>query len=502
MSHHKENPPMSTCVIYRRESIANDNIERQLADCTALAERHGWTVTEVFTDQGKSAYQLDTIRPDYQRVFAGIKDGSITHVVIPHVDRMWRQPLEFFQVLRVIEPRQGEPFLAQIHAVAGPSLESDADIEVVAGKVMNANTSSRDTSRRVSRDFLDSAENGVPHGSRCFGYAADPENLTKYNKPRLNMLVDEAEAKMFRMVVADLLDGKTLRATTRKLNATGSRTPVNKTRGGNPWQPNDLRRTLLLPRYVGVRVHRGVEYPAQWPAIISREEQAQLSAVLNRNENTRRGAAFGLHLLSGILRCGKCGGRMYTMKNRSATGGRLYVCPSPPKGCAGVSIRADLTDAEVTMAILHGAPAPSTAPSTAPSPVLYVDGKLDALRARRLDMASAYADGKVDLDLFTLTVASLDKQIVGAEQRQADVAEARAAAVHAQSLRNRWTTLDLEEQRKVIQYRAGSITIMPAFAKAPRRYDPRRVVIAWADVEDAVDDPTAYYVEERRKATA
>jgi site-specific DNA recombinase len=231
-----------------------------------------------------------------------------------------------------------------------------------------------------------------------------------------------------------------------------------------------------------VRVHKGTTYPAQWDAIISTERHAQVVAVLNGHVNKAIGTA-PKHLLSGILRCGRCGHAVRVVKH---SGRAYYTCP--PKiegGCAGVSVSGAGADAYVTECVLGGNPRSrriDAAASDAGRPVLYVDGKLDQLRQRRFEMASAFADGLVALDLFTLTVNSLDKQITAAEQRQAEVANARVAAVQADHISYRWDTLTLDEKRAAIRQAVVEIKLVPAFSSAPT-FDPRRVVVTWPEVD-------------------
>ena len=92
--------------------------------------------------------------------------------------------------------------------------------------------------------------------------------------------------KLYLAAVDDLLNGMTLRATTRRLNAAGGETIRGKT-----WTPTSLRTTLLNPRHTGVRMHKGTAYKAQWPALIDAERHAQVTAILNRNENKSAGAS-------------------------------------------------------------------------------------------------------------------------------------------------------------------------------------------------------------------
>src|SRR5690606_22902533 len=58
------------------------------------------------------------------------------------------------------------------------------------------------------------------------------------------------------------------------------------------------------------------------------------------------------YLLSGMLRCGKCGGRLYSMPKN---GVRRYGCAMGPdqRGCGGVFIYAQMLEEWIAAAVLH-----------------------------------------------------------------------------------------------------------------------------------------------------
>src|SRR4051812_48114271 len=87
--------------------ISNDRegnaaaVQRQEADCRALAERKGWPVAEVLADNDISAYSRKA-RPAYKQLLAGIQAGTIDAVIVWHLDRLHRSPAEletFFEVV-------------------------------------------------------------------------------------------------------------------------------------------------------------------------------------------------------------------------------------------------------------------------------------------------------------------------------------------------------------------------------------------------------------------
>src|SRR5438105_2394327 len=75
-------------------------VARQEADCRSLADRKGWTVTEIYVDNDLSAYSGKP-RPAYRRLLEDIKGARVDAVIVWHLDRLHRNPKdleEFFEI--------------------------------------------------------------------------------------------------------------------------------------------------------------------------------------------------------------------------------------------------------------------------------------------------------------------------------------------------------------------------------------------------------------------
>jgi hypothetical protein len=90
---------------------------------------------------------------------------------------------------------------------------------------------------------------------------------------------------------------------------------------------------LRSGRIAGLREHRGeVVCPAQWePVIDPAERDRVLARMAERVAIGRR--APRRYVLSGLLRCGKCGGKLYASRRGTS---RRYVCPDHG-GCEPVT---------------------------------------------------------------------------------------------------------------------------------------------------------------------
>lgn len=97
---------MRAAAIYAR--ISSDvegsglGVTRQLEDCRKLAESLGWSVAEEYVDNDLSAYS-GKVRPGYERMLADLRDGERDAVIVYHVDRLTRRPIELEQFLEALD---------------------------------------------------------------------------------------------------------------------------------------------------------------------------------------------------------------------------------------------------------------------------------------------------------------------------------------------------------------------------------------------------------------
>src|SRR5262249_33230793 len=122
-------------------------------------------------------------------------------------------------------------------------------------------------------------------------------------------------------VAARYLAGESAHAIAEDLNDRGVPLPT-----GAEWTYIRVRRMLTNPAYAGLRVYRGeVIGDAGWEPILDRRPFDALMAKFEPRRGRRGGDVR--HLLSGIARCGRCGGPMYVGHDR----GRLvYTCGTHP----------------------------------------------------------------------------------------------------------------------------------------------------------------------------
>lgn len=89
-------PSPTRAAIYLRISLDADMdglaIDRQRADCEAIAAQRGWQVVETYVDQSISASKTTITRPGYDRMVADYDSGRIDALICWDLDRLTRQP--------------------------------------------------------------------------------------------------------------------------------------------------------------------------------------------------------------------------------------------------------------------------------------------------------------------------------------------------------------------------------------------------------------------------
>lgn len=230
-----------------RQSGEGLGVERQEADCRALAERLGWEVAHVYVDNSVSAYS-GAVRSNYSKLLQDMDSGQISGVLAWAPDRLHRSPVELEEYITLSEAR-GVP----THTVRSGAWDLSTPSGRAVARTVGAwaRFESEHKSDRIRRAREQSARAGKNNGGRrCYGY--EPDGLT----------VRPSEAAVVAAMVADLLAGASLRAVVADLNERG----VSTTTGKSPWSSTAVRSLVRSPRIAGLSTHHGeVVGVAEWP---------------------------------------------------------------------------------------------------------------------------------------------------------------------------------------------------------------------------------------------
>jgi site-specific DNA recombinase len=78
-------------------------VTRQEADCRALAQTRGWTVTRVYVDNDISLAYSGKPRPSYKQLLSAMREKEFEAVITWHTDRLHRSPVELEEFISVGE---------------------------------------------------------------------------------------------------------------------------------------------------------------------------------------------------------------------------------------------------------------------------------------------------------------------------------------------------------------------------------------------------------------
>ena len=342
---------MKKAVIYARFSSDNqreESIDAQVRAIEEYAERNNIIITNCYIDEAKSATTDN--RPAFQQMINESERKNFDYVIVHKLDRFSRDrydsaiykrklKLNGISVLSVLENLDNSP-------------ESIILESVLEG--MNEYYSknlAREVKKGMKENALNCKWNG---GTPPLGYDLDE------NK---KLVINEYEANAVRLIYDMYVAGNGYSVIIDTLNDQGYRTKL-----GNNFSKNSLYEILRNEKYIGnyvynrrkrnsngsynnhkeskniIRIENGI------PKIIEKEVWNKVQTIRMSNKRKSSSKAKNLYLLSGIIYCGECGGKMSghstTQKYKSGETVRTeyYVCIDKKKkrnNCSSKMIRAD-----------------------------------------------------------------------------------------------------------------------------------------------------------------
>jgi site-specific DNA recombinase len=441
-------------------------VTRQDTDCTAFCEQRGWPIVGRYIDNDISAYSGKT-RPEYRRLLADVRAGVIDVIVVWHLDRIYRHPLELEEIIDLVEAQA-----VTIATVTG----GDYDLTTTDGRAMArvivafARKESEDKARRNKRKHLEVAQAGLPAGGgRPFGYEAD----------RLTIRPDEAQ--LIRDAAERILAGETIRSICIDWNNRGIPGP----RGGRFTQPS-VKRILTSLRIAGIRAHNGAAIAdAAWPAIIDPDTHRRLLATIEGRYRVFPGQGARRYLLTGFLWCHRCDHRLIARPTSKRS--RTYVCTNNPDkgGCGGVRVVAEPLEELVLDQLTRAFDEHRLRDALddheghkAETEALKTIGELED---RLEELAGIWAAGDI----------TRTEWIAARRRIETDLDDARADFHRAQTrlrlvtfegdgaaLAEQWHEMTLDQQRAVIASQIDRIVIGPA-TRGLGKFEEDRVQISW-----------------------
>ena len=258
----------------------------------------GWDIDATYEDWGD--------RAAFERLLADARQMPTGYVVV----RRWADLGE--TAIAVAE---------RLDALEGLGIEAVAMASTAASPLTRLAEAERDgRSRRIERGHAIARLDGRPPPGRApFGY----------RRGRSRYTLDRAAAVVVRDFIEHFLLYGSLHGAVRHLARRHGKTIAVST--GQRW--------LTSPVYRGDLVYKtGDRVPAAHPAIISREDAAQIDRLLRRNRSLAPRSAGAPRSLAGLVQCDRCGSPTTVSRTtvKHGEGSYLYLrptaCPNRDRG--------------------------------------------------------------------------------------------------------------------------------------------------------------------------
>lgn len=356
------------CAIYSRYSSdrqSPSSIEDQVRKCREYAQSKGWEILDghLYADRAISGASAER---------AGLK--SLMHAAtqkefdVALVDDSSRLSRKLSDALNLADQLRFAG-VRLIFVSQGIDSESEQGEVLLATHGIADSLYIRELGKKTHRGLEGKVLHSLHAGGRIFGYRSvpieDPERRDQYGRLLISgarLAVEPAEAKIVEKIFQLYASGLSIKATAKRLNAEGVRSPQPRDGRQQSWAPSSVRHILRNERYRGIvtwgrtrkvrnptngrRINRHkpesewirVEVPEQ--KIVSEALWARVRerlSFVNRvyGERGKKGgllrsrAASSPYIFSGILKCGSCGSNFVIIsgagKNHRAA---EYGCPA------------------------------------------------------------------------------------------------------------------------------------------------------------------------------
>jgi len=448
------------------------SVAEQEAECLAVCNRQGWEVVRVFCDNDRSASRYAKRgRPAYNQLREFVASGACGVLITWECSRAQRD-LEDYVSLRELCRKAGV-----LWSYSGRTYDlSRTDDRFTTGlDALLAERESDVTRDRILRTVRSNAVKGRPHGKLPFGYIREYDPNTGV---LLRQVIHEEQAELIRETARRVLAGESCYSIAEDYNRRGTTPP----RGGE-WASTQIKRLVINPRNVALRVHRGkVVGAANWDPIMDESTFHQCVARLNDPTRKTTNEHAVKYLLSGIATCGVCGRVVKVQPQRNNY--MSYMCK---RFC--VTRKVEWVDELIVSLVIARLSQPDAAALFAPSDEGGT-ATLDAIRDKRVRLDGFYeaaAKGELTAAGLGRIEATLLGEIEALESRirRYDI----PGVVHelARNPAQRWPALTLEQKREVIRTLL-EIRILRGHS-GRKRFDPETVQVSWRG--SAASEPAA-----------
>ena len=359
----KTNVLVLKAVIYARYSSdmqRSESIAAQIRFIREFAKNNNIIIVSEYIDEAQSAKRDD--REAFQQMMKDSKSAEWQIVLVHKLDRFARN--RFDSATYRIHLRKNRKYLISAVEQFDDSPES-AMLEAVIEAM------SEYYSKNLAREVMKGLTENALKGKNCGGTPPLGYDLDEHKFYKINAF----EAQGVKLIFKLFLDGKTYSEIISILNAAGYRTKCNRL-----FSRNSLYEILRNEKYKGIFVYNktqsrdeitgkrsGHRYKSEdeviringvVPQLISPEDWDVAQSILNNRKKAYGNNAKETYLLSGKIKCGKCGGSYVGRRVFNSCGVKYiyYACNekrNPNFKCDNSSVRRDWIEDMVVKKVIE-----------------------------------------------------------------------------------------------------------------------------------------------------
>lgn len=307
---------------YSSDNQRDESIDAQLRSIKAYCENKGYTIVKIYIDEGKTATTDD--RPQFLEMIRDSELQIFNLVIVHKLDRFARNRYDSAFYKRALK-------LNAVRVVSVLEQLDDSPESVILESVLEgmAEYFSKNLAREVMKGMKETAlQCKHTGGTPPLGYDVAKDKTYKINP---------GEAKIVQFIFDWYSSGHSYGDIINECNLRGWKTKLNK-----PFGNNSLYGILKNEKYMGIYIYNRasasnngkrnnhlskpvseqIRIEGGIPQIVPKDTFERVRKRMESNAKGRN-KAIENYLLSGLIKCGKCGGAM--VGNRKYSKGNLYV---------------------------------------------------------------------------------------------------------------------------------------------------------------------------------
>ncbi len=439
------------CVVYARYSSDNQrevSAEEQVRYCKEFISNKGYICVGEYVDKELSGTTAN--RRQFQKMIDDSKKRIFDIVVVYKNDRFARDRYD-----KAVYKRKLSNNDVAINYVKEDILNGNSPETVIYESVSDGMAAyySLNLAREVMEKGL------LPNAQKCMHNGGIPPlGLDVVNQ---HYIINEAEAEIVRKIFRWYADeGYSYKRIAQCLNDLGYHNKL-----GKPFKSSSIRDLLLNEKYLGTYIYnrrsskdanckrnnskekesdKVIRHENAFPAIIDKETFEKVKKLMDSRKG--RNACYQaqeVYLLSGLIKCGKCGSNMHGNRKRSNRNGSYHVtykCNCRDKQGTKICNNKEINKKYIERAVLH-----------------YIETMCIADNFKLIMKALRdYAKTQVDTDQEQ---ALLSKRLKKTEKEISNIINAIASGFDADELKAAYASLkeqkhNLSEQLAILESRA------------------------------------------------